>query len=304
MDEPITYPTWSDVNIPQSLIHDVRRLGTGIILDYLILNRIYRFQIKAQYVYTCQSCGYQKRISRNYESYLQCEQCRSGLISSLANWRMGKDRIEGWSRKTNDGLLRKTIRQMSANYTHYFRDYPPEDFLKCDWVMKKPSFDIPENGVAWGQNSPDLMDLPSEMPSFAAKFCCGEQVVGGNQQICIYKAAVLCPFLWDDCFDWKYLSPKDSGRETHIFPVLNLWCKLKGDRKSKKSAWASSSEGFQFADEEEVPMYNPPQPLHAPDQQNEAPAPVEAAPVGPNSVPAAVLEALADDPDILNEMFQ
>ena len=285
MDEPITYPTWSDVSIPPIMVDAVRHLNQGQVLDYLILNRLFRFQIKAQYVYTCQKCGHQKRLSRNYESYLECERCKSEMISSTANWRMGKDRVKPYSQPNSDISVRKIVQQMSTVFGQYFRDYPPEDFVKCDWVLNRDAIPLPQEGSVWGQYTNGAQpDLPSDMPCFSAQFCCGEKVVAATERLSICKAAVLCPFLWDDCFDWKYLSPRDKGRETHLLPLLNIWAKLEDDGSSLPK-WMASKMTTRQKDDPYMGGEPPPQGC------------------AENEVPAAVMEVLKQEPNLLVDIL-
>jgi len=293
MDEPITYPTWSDVGVPSVMVDAIRRLGNGEILDYLILNRVFRFQIKAQYVYTCQKCHHQKRLSRNYESYLVCEQCKSEKISSTANWRMGKDRIQSYSDSGSDTSVRKLVQQMSTVYGQYFRDYPPEDFVKCDWVLKREAMSLPHHESAWAQYANNSNpEFASDMPCFSSQFCCGEKVVANTERLAICKAAVLCPFLWDDCFDWKYLAPRDEGRETHILPLLNIWSKLRGG-DSERLSLSPPMSYRQMASYAAISNAAVPAPVAAADHDH-----------GPdNEVPAAIVEVLAQEPGLLESMF-
>jgi hypothetical protein len=100
---------------------------------------------------------------------------------------------------------------------------------------------------------------------------------------------VLCPFLWDDCFDWKHLVPKDQGRETHLLPLLNIWAKLiSGGRLDGSPRWRARALGSQnyppvFADG-----------AAAGDQGGEAPEP---------DLPEAVMQVLQSDPGLIRQVF-
>ena len=233
MDSGITYPTWEQVGIPSLLVGFIRRLRPGKVVDYLVTNRIFRFHIRPQYVYQCQSCGNTKRVSRNWEDYSVCENCESGMVSSSANWRMGKDAMKSYSDGSHCNAV---VQQMAEIYGTYFRDYPPENFLDCDWIVDRDALKLPkESEHAYGQHQPDDDFIPPQMPLFAAQFCCGDRVVHNSQDFAIVLAALLCPFLWDDRFDWKHKVLRDQGKSTHIAPLLNMWCKMEHpDKESSR----------------------------------------------------------------------
>jgi len=137
---------------------------------------------------------------------------------------MGKDAMKSYSDGSHCNVI---VRQMAERYSTYFRDYPPDNFLDCDWVVDKSTLRLPkETDQAYGQYQPDDEFAPPQMPLFAAQFCCGDRVVHASQDFAIVLAALLCPFLWDDCFDWKYKTPRDRTKPVHIAPLLNMWCKL------------------------------------------------------------------------------
>lgn len=232
MDESIQYPSWSDVGLPTLIIDGLRNLGPSRILDYLILNRVMRFHIRAQYVYECHHCGATKRMHRHFEDYSSCERCNSNLISSTANWRMGKDKIEPYS--SDECFIPPIIQQMPTVYGNYFRDHPPENFLKCEWVVDR-KITIPQNDHAWDSYRGHHSEIPSDAPMFAAQFCCGERVLAPVQTTAICKAAILCPFLWDDCFDWKHITFKGKSHAVHITPLLHLWARLISPDERPKS---------------------------------------------------------------------
>jgi len=289
MDEAIRYPTWEDVGIPRIMVNAVHALPAGGVLDYLVLNRVFRFNVRAQYVYQCTKCGYDKRMGRHYEDYSCCEKCGSNMICSTAYWRMGKDKMEAYSQKEN--LAAKVIQQMPIVYSQYFRDHPPDEFIKCEWEWDTGEVQVPKPIPAYGRyDSSNAEEGFKPPPLFAVQFCCGERVVTASQVYSICKAAVLCPFLWDDCFDWKHLIPKDQGRENHLLPLLNIWAKLtSGERPDGMPRWRARPLGSQdypamFADGAE-----------AGEQGGEAP-------VEPD-LPEAVMQVLQSDPGLIRQVF-
>ena len=259
MSESINYPSWQDVGVPVFFVDYLRRMGQGGTLDYLILNRVFRFNVRAQYVYECKNCGHTKSLHRHFEDYSTCEKCGEHKITSTAYWRMGKDKCEPYSQR--DGLVSKIIQQMATDYGQYFRDVPPDDFVDCGWEWNKNGVEIPKTGPAFGKLSsdPEAEQVESNFgpkPSFAMKFCCGEKVVAPNQIVSVCRAAILCPFLWDDCFDWKYMVQRDHGRETHILPLLYMLAKMKGgDRNPSPMEAPSWCNALDYVfDEEPMPQ--------------------------------------------------
>ncbi len=238
MDHSIQYPTWQDVGVPPSLVNAIRRLTSGDVIDYLLVNRVFRFHIRAQYVYMCDECHSVKKLSRNWEDYSQCEQCGSALISSSANWRMGKDHMKPYSK--DESNVRVVVRQMAEVYGMYFRDYPPDNFLECDWVVDRDTVQLPkEQDQAFGRYQPQEDFIPHELPMFSAKFCCGDQVTLPTQTLAICQAALLCPFLWDDRYDWKYKMPRETNQETHLLPLIHMWCKLRHPKTKEITSGSS-----------------------------------------------------------------
>lgn len=242
MDEIRSYPTWEDVGVTPLMVNAVKNLNSSRILDYLVLNRVFRFIVKAQCFYKCSHCGYGKKSSRIFEDYSSCESCGSLLVSSVFNWRMGKDQLEDFS--SDENLSVRVIEQMPRVYGEYFKDYPPDNFLHGVWDVKKPVLNIDNKPDIYGklQNSQHNY-VPGSAPSYVAKFCCGEEVRASNPTLAIAKAAVLCPFLWDDCYDWKFNSPKDRSQETHLLPIFNLWAQLILEDSERSPSRKRKSQG-------------------------------------------------------------
>lgn len=235
MSDKVNYPSWDDCGVPKSILSAIKQLRVGSALDYLLLNRVFRFNVRAHYLYTCNKCGYHKKMFRHYEDYSTCERCGSNLISSIANWRMGKDKIEPYSK--SDDLLIKLIQQMHSLYVRYFRKSPPQDFLQCGWHIE--AIEVPKDSSAYGySNLSSNQSSPS--PVFMAKYSCGDQVKSKNQALAVCKASLLCPFLWDDGFDWKTDSHRNRGQKTHIIPLISIWSKLLTESSSKRSSSSSS----------------------------------------------------------------
>ena len=166
---------------------------------------------------------------------------------------MGKDRVEPYSQR--DTLASKIIQQMATVYGQYFRDIPPDDFVECGWEWNKSGVEIPKVGPAFGKLNVDpeaeaVEAVCGVKSSFVVKFCCGEKVTSGSQILSVCRAAILCPFLWDDCFDWKNMVRRDRGRETHIMPLLYTLAKMKGSGdKSPRPVDAPRWPGYDIDDD-------------------------------------------------------
>lgn len=212
----ILLPSWNDVNIPQFIVDNIRNNYSNHLINYLVLNRVFRFEIKPQYNYWCRNCDYRKQNVRAYEEYGTCENCGSqDFLSANPIWRMGKDRASN----VNEGLVPRILHKMEENYKIYFNQKEiPDNFVEMQWLYGTTTEDVPE-------------DEEKIIYSKAkAKFSHGEEIEAETQSQAVAKAAILCPFLWDELFDWKFGVPKDKGRETHILPLLSMWSKFSGSR--------------------------------------------------------------------------
>ena len=85
MSESINYPSWQDVGVPVFFVDYLRRMGQGGTLDYLILNRVFRFNVRAQYVYECKNCGHTKSLHRHFEDSSTCEKCGEQIEEEILN---------------------------------------------------------------------------------------------------------------------------------------------------------------------------------------------------------------------------
>lgn len=226
MEDVVNYPTWGDVGIPKSFVHYILDIKTPNLVNYLISNRVFRFHVKPCYIFRCNECNHKRKSMRSHEDYSKCERCNSSLIVSEPFWRMGKDNVLPYSQR--EDLLPNLIHQMSQNHYKYFGVYPPEDFLQTEWRLDRAAERTSTSDQVWNfQNPTNIPISPQDrLPIFVAQFAGGEQVRSFTQLSAICWAAVLCPFLWDDCYDWKYNFRKGRYRETHILPLLNIMKQL------------------------------------------------------------------------------
>lgn len=241
MDDSIAYPTWKDVGIPEVVVSFIKNMSMSNMLSYLVTNRVFRFMVKSRYTYRCRSCDYSKNI-RIFESYDRCEACGSRQIFAVSSYVMGKDQC----RALDENIIPIIIQKMNENYSCYFKRYPPQNFFYLAWCLQH--VEIAQQEVALGADAPhdeeeEEFRLPEQRPSVSVQFASGERVESSSQTLAVCKAAVLCPFLWDDLYDWKYHVHKDRNRETPILPLLNMWAKLRG-RSSYRSFMPSIQDAF------------------------------------------------------------
>lgn len=217
MSKTILLPSWNDVSIPKFLVENIRNNFSNHLISYLVLNRVFRFEIKPQYNYWCRNCDYRKQNVRAYEEYSVCENCGSqDFLTTTPIWRMGKDRASN----VNENLVPHILQRMEENYKIYFNKKElPSNFVELEWLY----------GVAETSN-PDNEEEKVVYTKARAKFVCGEEIEAESQSQAVAKAAILCPFLWDELFDWKYGVQKDKGRETHLLPLLAMWNKFSSSR--------------------------------------------------------------------------
>lgn len=241
MEDTVVYPTWSQVGVPPSIVESIKRLPSGMLLSYLVLNRVFRFDVKAQYKYHCDNCGLHKLVNRVYDDYTRCEKCgKTNTLRSSPLWRMGKDNIV----RIDEGYAASILQRMHENYAAYFNCYPPEGFLNSAWMLDM-NVSLPRREPALGSLAPEVKD--KRRAKVQAAFICGDTVEASQQSLAIAKAAVLCPFLWDDLFDWRYGITKDRGRETHLTPLINMWVRL-----SKNGRWPDAGGMYGGNPPEEV----------------------------------------------------
>lgn len=231
MGHTIKYPTWQDVGLSEYLINQIVKpdLGESRILDYLVYVKVFNFQIKLTYTAICKNCNNTKKLNRYHEEYSICEKCGKSTITCSVSWRFGKnnDYIEYTTREDGASLV---IRQMMENYVTYFKESPPDDFLKSEWLIDRRQVNVPKKRNPYGIWEDDKIEdkyvSKSSKPIYFSRFCCGEECRGDNQNLTIIKSALMCPFIWDDCFDWKNGFKKDTSQQFHITPILYMCSKM------------------------------------------------------------------------------
>lgn len=199
MDE-IQFPTWKSVGLPSNFVRVISNAEHRW-LDFLILNRVFRQPVKSKFTYSCRSCGRGKNIYRIYEDYSRCDRCHSFLISCQPSWNFYRNDVRHYS-EDSDNYVSSVIARMQQNFIMYFQMSPSDDFI--NFVPK------------FSQNREAV---------FTAKFICGDAVCDNKPGIAILKASVLCPFLWDDAYDWKNEYFRDESLQSHITPMIKQMIK-------------------------------------------------------------------------------
>jgi len=226
MDQKIKFPDWKDVGIPSLLVDLLRSSYKGKILDFVVSNKVFKISMKTQYLYTCRTCSYKKKMSRIYEDYSTCEHCGNNLIFCKPLILSGKDKIEPYSQV--EDLVNPVIDRMVLLFTNYFKEYPPDEFLTCGWNL---NIDKTKKIVDLNKNNNQPASIARNPPVFNAKFACGEEVSDAVVATAVCKAAILCPFIWDSKFDWKQNIPRD--KQGPIVPFLYHYLKSLGNRSMK-----------------------------------------------------------------------
>lgn len=197
--ESFVYPNWKDVGLSPYFVENLRALCIGDKIDFLIANKVYKDILRSQFKYYCNNCGKSKNSNRIYEDYSKCENCGSYKISCISDWKYPMlDECDPFS--SDNSFVSPILVRMQYNYKMYFGELPPEKFLDFSTAFKKYCND--------------------SYPHFKAQFICGEEVEEISASLAVCKAALLCPFIWDDVFDWKNRYRRDESRKTHIIPII------------------------------------------------------------------------------------
>lgn len=184
------FPTWEELQIPFDLIYEIKKAQPCYFIDSLIHQMIFREKRKFFYSYECLQCSEIYPTEKESEEIGCCENCESRMLkTNKIEYKFSKKVVE-FSRKPYE--LDSLFNMMQKNYLYYFNEAPKENFFDCGW----------------------------EGPYPYARFCNGEKIVDNNIRIVIIKSAILCPFLWDDRFNWQ--EPKDANKVkvNHFTPII------------------------------------------------------------------------------------
>jgi ribosomal protein L37AE/L43A len=201
------YPTWKSVGLSKNFVSTIFNADNRW-LDFLVQMKVNKHRIRSQFRYTCQNCGKKKTIHRIYEDYSICDKCSSTLISCQPAWTFIKsDDLTRYSDNC-DEYVASIISKMQLNYRTYFEEEHPTDFMNF------------------------YSKVIGNETLFCAKFICGSESIAAQPGKAIIKAAVLCPFIWDDVFDWKNGYRRDDEMESHITPIIMQMHKWRGVNSS------------------------------------------------------------------------
>ena len=188
----IVYPQWTDVGVPVLLRHAIDQLDHGLLLSYLIEDRVFHIENKPNYIYTCGSCGWHHIVRRAYEAYDDCQKCGSKQIRAVPFWKNNKDNIKPSFRMEH--LSYKIAEQMSLNHKMYFNCCNKE-YLELGWLSH----------------------------GFRASFKGGTPVIASSPYVAIAKAALSCCYLWDASFNWKLGKKMDRFADFNITHLVHQW---------------------------------------------------------------------------------
>lgn len=176
------HPTWKDMSIPGMLVYSIKTLPACYMIDSLVFQLVYRNRRRPLRTYFCNKCGHVHRPERSSEEISGCPKCESLLVHCSVQWRWSRE-VPSYSRKTGH-KFDNIYEAMFHNYVVYFKATPPPNFFDC----------------GWGDNH------------LYAQFAGGELVTGDSPRLCIAKAAILCPYLWD----------KEAADQ--LSPILHTYC--------------------------------------------------------------------------------
>ena len=185
------FPSWHDVAMPLTLIESVKRLPPCYFLDSLVHQLVMGNKRKPQYTYTCDTCGCSHRPEKATDEVVHCPECDGQQMRCAASWRFTKE-IQPFSRSSYVSLA-KLISSMRGNFICYFGEMPK--YMNCGWDVSGGLY---------------------------CQFQGGELVCDTTPRLCIVKAAILCPYLWNNSFNDK----TDTIHGEHLAPILHNYCRI------------------------------------------------------------------------------
>lgn len=192
------YPTWQDVAIPLTLVNSIKGLRECYALDAMVYQLVVHARRKPALSYHCLHCNFINKPDRNSEDVFDCASCGNRTFKVSAKWRWRKD-IPYYCRFAPIPIHQEVIsflEIMTENYTKYFSGQP-ECIVDCGWDTKTTSV--------------------------YAQFLGGEKVVEQSPRLCLVKAALLCPYLWDAKFDW-HNDGNNNIITSHLTPIFHYFC--------------------------------------------------------------------------------
>lgn len=182
------YPTWSDVSVPEDLLNSLKKIS-GVTLDYLVHQMVFRNKRRTIHRYTCYTCRKSFEPNRASEEISACSDCNGTKLTAYPDFRFLKPPNIAFSNK----MLETTIHKMEDNFAYYFNKEPTNIF-DCGW----------EDGKSY------------------CIFKGGEKAYSLNPRLSVLKASILCPYLWNNRFDWNEKKGNNTKNVNHLSPILNM----------------------------------------------------------------------------------
>lgn len=184
----IAGPTWADVGVPSALLYSVKTLPACGFLDRLVHRLVFRQQQRPSFTYTCDFCGFIWRPERASEEVSCCLQCRRSRIRAAPRLGYAKS-VPPYTRRVT--WLDNVWPKLAEHYAYYFGEVP-SPLIDVGW----------DRGVGYAQ------------------LVSGERVSDVSPRMCLVRAMLLTPFLWDRSFDWNSAKGTDNVNVEHLSPVL------------------------------------------------------------------------------------
>jgi hypothetical protein len=198
----MSHPGWKDVGLTPGFVAILKGMGDFHALESLVYDRVVHHGRTLQYTYHCGVCGHVHRPKRVTDDYGQCgnNRCRSRAIRGVPSLKpMSRPHPPGSC--MSDEFAQRVIEAMRANYDMYFEQkFQPQELIQFRWES-----------------------------SFRAQFLGGEETSAASMSVCITRAALLVPFVWDTRFDWSLR--RRRGRPGPLVPAL---AELVETKKAKK----------------------------------------------------------------------
>jgi hypothetical protein len=188
MDAP--FPTWRDLGLSKILPSFLKKLEYGETLNFLVYDRIYLIRNTVLYTYLCGGCGYHKYNQAISANYNECSHCSSTNLSVLPHWEMNRKTAPGFSNLLDICLMME------------------EYHFKYCGIWHKDTF---------------TMRVDVEKIMFSAKFYGGEEAFAECPVLAGTKAALCCPFMWDERFSFKEGKFKDRPSNLQISHLIYQW---------------------------------------------------------------------------------
>ena len=173
--------------VPPFFVELIAHANDSSIISFLVSDRVFRNENKINYNYDCLKCGFRKMVTRQYEDYSRCENCRSNFVKGVPFLK------ENHCNKINLDAGR-IVERMEHNHYQYF-----------------------------GKYAANIVDIKWRHGRFITKFVCGDEVVDSSPLLSLAKAAVLSPFLWDTRYNWRNNIKNDRSNDLQLSHLIMQW---------------------------------------------------------------------------------